>query len=170
METSKRITETTASGYPASTDIPRRRSLFTGTGIFFAAAALVASPAWGGGPSSALLDAIRQVESGGRGAETPDGDGGKAIGAYQIHRAYWQDATEWLRVDWPYADARDPVKARRAVVAYMDRYGRNFQRETGREATAEVYARMHNGGPRGWKKKATLPYWNRVKRVMEDAQ
>ena len=27
---------------------------------------------------------------------------------------------------------------------------------------AEIIARIHNGGPRGMKKQATLPYWRKV--------
>lgn len=34
-----------------------------------------------------ILDAIERVESSGRGKNTPDGDGGKAIGPFQIHLA-----------------------------------------------------------------------------------
>ena len=51
------------------------------------------------------LQAVEQVESSGRGAATPDGDGGKAKGCLQWHL----DAG--LAV-WPYASAADPARAR----------------------------------------------------------
>lgn len=103
------------------------------------------------------LDAICMVESSG-GRDTRDGDGGRAIGPYQIHRAYWADGTRFLKVSWPYSDARDPVKARRVVRAYVTQY----QRAGGYPPTPEVWARLHNGGPRGPEKTSTLPYWLRV--------
>ena len=45
--------------------------------------------------STALLDAIRRVETGGcKNPANAVGDNGKAIGPFQIHRVYWQDAVE----------------------------------------------------------------------------
>lgn len=108
--------------------------------------------------SGRSLDAICLAESSG-GRDLRDGDGGRAIGPYQIHRAYWVDGTRFLGVDWPYSDARDAVKARRVVRAYVTRY----QRAGGYPATAESWARTHNGGPRGPAKAATLRYWLKVR-------
>lgn len=107
-----------------------------------------------------VIGAIRAVESGGD--DNAVGDGGQAIGPYQIHRGYWQDATRFLGVDWPYSDARDPVKAARAVRAYTSHYAAYYRRPW----TPETIARIHNGGPAGWKKTATLPYWSRVQNRM----
>jgi len=104
-----------------------------------------------------VIGAILSVESGGDGNAV--GDGGQAIGPYQIHRGYWQDATRFLGVDWPYSDARDPAKAIRAVRAYTSHYARHY----GRPWTAETIARIHNGGPLGWRKPATQAYWRRVR-------
>ena len=95
-----------------------------------------------------LLDAIARIESHGNAKAV--GDGGRALGAYQIHRAYWEDGTELLGVDWPHGDAADPKKARRVVKAYLRHYGQG-------KSLLEM-ARIHNGGPHGDKKKATLPY------------
>jgi hypothetical protein len=49
---------------------------------------------WLAGPiSSKLFSAIRMVETGGESdPENAVGDGGKAIGPYQIHEVYWEDA------------------------------------------------------------------------------
>lgn len=108
------------------------------------------------------LDAIRMVESSG-GKDRRDGDGGKAIGDYQIHRSYWQDGTRFLGVSWPYADARDPAKARQVVRAYVTRY----QKAGGYPAMPESWARIHNGGPRGYEKASTVAYWRRVEARMD---
>lgn len=100
-----------------------------------------------------LLDAIRQVESGGR-ANPPDGDGGRAIGPYQIWRVYWIDA----RLPGDYQDCRRADYAERVMLAYWARYcpraleARDF----------ETLARVHNGGPSGARKAATVKYWRKV--------
>lgn len=110
------------------------------------------------GQSDRLLDAIKVVESGGDCNAV--GDGGRAIGPYQIHRAYWEDACQHdpsLR-SGRYQDCRDPVYARRVVVAYLKRYAKG--------KTEEQMARIHNGGPSGWKKAATKGYWFKVKKQM----
>lgn len=108
----------------------------------------------------AILDAIWQVESSGR-LDPPDGDGGRAIGPYQIHKIYWTDA------ELPhggYQDCRDPAYAEQVIRAYMKRW----VPEAWAEGHAEVIARTHNGGPRGRFKRATLPYWKRVKRALRN--
>ncbi len=112
-------------------------------------------------PFPATLKAILLVESGG----DPDavGDGGRALGPYQIHRGYWSDATRLLGVSWPYSDARDPIKAAAAVAAYTRHYARHYRQPW----TAETIARIHNGGPAGWKKQSTLVYWAKVRAVLE---
>ena len=104
-----------------------------------------------------LLDAIRQVESGGDCNAV--GDGGKAIGPYQIHRDYWTDGTSFLGVEWPYEDVRDEKKARAVVRAYLLHYGEG--------KGVEGMARCHQGGPTGWKKESTKAYWLKIKKAME---
>ena len=47
----------------------------------------------------------------------------------------------------------------------MYHYCARFNRVEGREATAMDIARMWNGGPRGYKKEATLKYWDKVREV-----
>jgi hypothetical protein len=107
-------------------------------------------------PSEPLLDAIRQVESGGRDLT---GDGGRAIGPYQIHRRYWQDA---VRLDpslgGTYNDCRNEQYARRVVRVYLAHYGKG--------KTDEQMARIHNGGPTGHRKRATVGYWTKIRRVL----
>jgi Destabilase len=101
-----------------------------------------------------IFAAIRMVESSGRDAP-PDGDGGRAIGPYQIHRIYWADS----RVEGDYQDCRRREYAERVIRAYMRRYVRGaWERRD-----AEVIARTHNGGPRGREKRATDGYWSRVR-------
>ena len=62
------------------------------------------------------LQAVEQVESSGRGAATPRGDRGKALGCLQWHSVAWKDCSAIRRkagLDvFPYADAANPAKAR----------------------------------------------------------
>ena len=115
-----------------------------------------------------IMRAIHMVESGGRKTNVPNGDRGAAIGPYQIHRVYWLDAIEHDRrtdglfdiARGRYEDCRDYAYAYRVVMAYMHRYAKRAIDE----GNWEVIARVHNGGPQGHKKAATLPYWERVKK------
>jgi len=110
-----------------------------------------------------VLRAIRVVESN----NNPDavGDNGNAIGIYQIWRTYWTDATEFSGIGGTYRDCFKPEYADKIVRAYMKRYA--TKRRLGREPTQEDISRIHNGGPNGYKKTATLKYWDKVKAVLE---
>ena len=103
-----------------------------------------------------LLDAIARIES--HCNPNAVGDSGRALGAYQIHRVYWEDGTALLGVDWPHRDATDPKKARRVVKAYLLHYGNG-------RSLIEM-ARIHNGGPCGYRKKATVGY---ARKILADA-
>jgi hypothetical protein len=111
-------------------------------------------------PFFRVARAIMQVESGGDPCAV--GDGGRAIGPYQIHRAYWADGTRFLGVDWPYERARCPVASLAVVRAYTQHYARHYKRPW----DAETISRIHNGGPRGWQKAATVRYWAKVRAAM----
>ena len=109
-----------------------------------------------------VLAAIRTVESN----NSPDavGDSGNAIGVYQIWRSYHRDALEFSTIGGTYSDCFNPDYADRVVRAYMKRYA--TEKRLGREVTQEDIARIHNGGPNGHKKKATLKYWEKVKKLL----
>lgn len=109
-----------------------------------------------------VLDAIRMVESGDR-TDPPDGDGGLAIGPYQIHRVYWQDALQAEpELGGDYQDCRRRSYAERVIGAYMRRHAP----DAWRERDAQIIARVHNGGPTGAQKTATLRYWGRVRAAL----
>lgn len=104
-----------------------------------------------------ILRAIAQVESNHN--DNAIGDGGKAIGRYQIHRVYWIDAVEYdPSIGGKYEDCKDPVYARKIVVAYLSRYAPNWNIDT--------VAGIHNGGPKGHLKNATKVYRRKVKEAM----
>ena len=75
-------------------------------------AALLASEA----VPEAIVQAVEQVESSGRGAKTPKGDAGRALGCLQWHSSAWKDCSA-IRLKagltvYPYADAAVPMRAR----------------------------------------------------------
>jgi hypothetical protein len=130
------------------------------TSILLSTLLLIAPPK--GTDTRAILDAIRTVETGGE--ADPDraiGDKGKALGAYQIHRSYWIDATEkdaTLRA-LGYESVTNREIAERVVIAYLTRYAPDWKIDT--------VARIHNGGPRGHKKDSTLDYARKARAAME---
>ena len=56
----------------------------------------------------------------------------------------------------------DDAVARACIEAYWDYYGARYFRLTQSRPTAEVLARIHNGGPDGWRKPETVHYWRKV--------
>lgn len=107
-----------------------------------------------------LLAAIKQVESGGD--ANAIGDQGKALGVYQIWESYWRDAVAYVpSIGGCYQDCKDPKYAEFVVRAYLARYAP--KRGT---VTLEMLARIHNGGPRGYLKPATLKYWLKIQKVL----
>lgn len=110
-----------------------------------------------------LIIALITVESNGNDFEI--GDGGKALGCLQMHAAYVQDAAEHAGKDWVHEDALIRDVAVQIFMAYMDRYA--TAERLGREPTAEDIARIHNGGPNGYKKKSTVKYWVKVKKQLD---
>jgi hypothetical protein len=116
------------------------------------AAAIAVPPPAGYNPRP-VLDAIRAVESGGR--TNLVGDGGKAIGPYQIHYEYWRDAVAYNpSIGGTYRDCTNTRYAESVVLAYLSRYTPNWN--------AQTLARVHNGGPRGYRNRATVGYWAKV--------
>ena len=126
-------------------------------GLFLAVATALASPPPADYDVDRILTAIRTVETG----DHPDpanavGDKGKAIGPYQIHRVYWQDAIDFdPSIGGVYTDCKNEAYARKIVIAYLTRYCKNWNDET--------VSRIHNGGPKGASKTSTVKYWNKVK-------
>jgi len=109
-----------------------------------------------------FMSAIRQVETGGMkdngiGAK---GDKGQSIGPYQIQKGYWADAN--LKGTWEQC-LTDKSYSEQVMIAYWKRYcPKAFE-----AGDWETLARIHNGGPKGHKKKATMNYWERVQKAMK---
>lgn len=108
-------------------------------------------------PPESFWRALHIVETGGRRGAIL-GDGGKALGPLQIHRAYHADA----RIGGDYSRCADLDYSKRVVSAYLQRYAP----KAWAAGDVETLARIHNGGPRGDKKQATINYAAKVRRAM----
>jgi len=94
------------------------------------------------------------------------GDNGDALGVLQMHKEYVQDAAEFAEEDWVHSDAIVPRLAAKIFHAYMGRYA--TEKRLGRPVTLEDIARIHNGGPNGYRNPATKKYWNLVKARLDE--
>ena len=120
--------------------------------ILFLALALTAQCA----PPDSFFRALHLVETGGkRGAII--GDNGRALGPLQIHRAYHIDS----RVAGDYSRCADLDYSKRVVTAYLQRYAP----AAWANGDVNTLARIHNGGPRGASKPATIRYGEKVSRL-----
>ena len=106
-----------------------------------------------------LILALTYVESGGNANAV--GDNGKAVGIIQIHACVIADVNRVYQTNyrWP-EDARDPAKSRTICELYIAHWGKVRFGEQG--PTYEQAARICNGGPNGYRRNATIPYWNKV--------
>jgi hypothetical protein len=112
-------------------------------------------------PPESFWRALHVVETSGRTGPIV-GDGGKALGPLQIHRAYHADS----RVAGDYSRVSDLAYARRVATAYFKRYAP----QAWAAGDVEALARIHNGGPRGHLKPATKRYGAKVVTAMRGAK
>ena len=105
-----------------------------------------------------LMDAIAVVESN-RGATSAN--------VYQLRPIWVEDVNRisGQRITFEQAVSDDAV-ARACIRAYWEYYGARYYRLTLRQPNAEVLARIHNGGPDGWRMPSTRAYWYRVKSAL----
>lgn len=141
--------------------------MYTYATVFLLAISAAAGPSLGGEkgkrPPRRLLSAIREVETGSQPASGRNavGDNGRSVGPYQIQKPYWRDSG----VNGRYAHVRNPQYAERVMLAYWRKYCPTALAR----GDWRTLARVHNGGPDGDRKAATLKYWQRVKRALEES-
>lgn len=115
-----------------------------------------------------LYAAIAQVESD-RGATSAN--------VYQLRNIYVDDVNRILIEEahkthstpvgiFGHDDISSRSSSEKMMLHYWYHWGVHYQKKTGKPVTYEVLARIHNGGPLGWKNPETVTYWNRVAAVM----
>ena len=107
-------------------------------------------------PPASFFRALHIVETSGRTGAIL-GDQGRSLGPLQIMRAYHADA----RIGGDYSRCADLDYSRRVVSAYLQRYAP----EAWAKGDVVTLARIHNGGPRGASKPATVAYGDKVARL-----
>ncbi len=105
-------------------------------------------------PPDSFWRALHLIETSGRHGPIV-GDGGRALGPLQIHRAYHADS----RVAGDYSRVAELDYSKRVATAYLKRYAPTAWAA----GDVETLARVHNGGPRGHLKPATKAYGAKVK-------
>ena len=107
-----------------------------------------------------FFNAIRQVETGGEPNDGRDTIGAAGeIGPYQITYAYWLDSN--VKGEWKLC--KQKAYAEKVMLAYWKRYDHKALKNK----DLEILARIHNGGPRGYEKESTIPYWEKVKKILK---
>lgn len=117
-----------------------------------------------------LINAIIYVES--RGNDSAIGDGGKAVGCLQIHPICVREVNRILRkrksnVRYSLQDRYNRVKSVQIFSIITEHHWKCCEYVTFMEY-AEIVSRKWNGGPRGDKKKATLKYWYKVEKHLQN--
>ena len=94
------------------------------------------------------------------------------LGSFQLRKIYVDDVNRLIDIYKPgtphmiYEHRLDRTISRGAVELYLSHYA-TYDR-LGYDPTFEDMARIHNGGPNGWKKSCTKQYWLDVKEIMEN--
>lgn len=107
---------------------------------------------------AALIFALQGAESD-HGRNIKSYDGGKSIGILQIQNSVVKDVNRIYKTHYVHADALNANKAKVICRLYLAYWGTQYYRKTGKMPTDETLARIWNGGPNGWKVKATRRYW-----------
>lgn len=104
-----------------------------------------------------IITALIQIES--EGDANAIGDKGKAFGILQIQQVCLDDFNNWNGTSIRLEDVlgKDGIEiSKRIFLDYMAHYA--TEKRLGRPVTPTDKARIWNGGPNGWRKKATLTY------------
>ncbi len=104
-----------------------------------------------------LIEAIIFVES--RGNDSIIGDNGRAVGCLQMHPVAVYECNRLIGFDS--FDLDDRYDRQQSISMF------NVIRNASKDTSNEFIARNWNGGPKGYKKPATIKYWNKVKKYLQ---
>jgi hypothetical protein len=97
--------------------------------------------------------------------ETDDGRTSKNV--YQIRDIYIKDLNRIYTYKYHIRDKYSRSISEMMMYDYWRYYGYQYVKDTGNPITYEVLARIHNGGPDGWKEESTKKYWHKVERHLQ---
>jgi hypothetical protein len=104
-----------------------------------------------------LLKTLRAVES---------SNGATSRNELQITKICVDDVNRIYGTKYKMLDAFDKRRSEEIAVLYLTYWAEQSRQQF----TPELFARIWNGGPDGWKKSCTLPYWRRVKLQLSKAK
>ena len=102
------------------------------------------------------------------------GDNGNAVGYLQITPAVVQDVNTFYGTTYHMDDRYDTRKSVEICKKYLKYWGEVFEKKTGRPPSAEIYAKMWNGGCYAWKEtdpkvlKNLDIYWDKVNKQLDN--
>lgn len=105
-----------------------------------------------------LIAALIAVESGGN--DLAIGDGGRAVGALQIHAAVVRDVNRIAGTHYTHGSMTNRAAAVEVCRIYLAHWA--TEARLGHAPTDEDRARIWNGGPNGYAKESTKRYWKKV--------
>lgn len=108
-----------------------------------------------------MLPHIAQVES--LSGILTNGDNGRAIGDLQIWKITVDDVNRVYKTNFTYNDRSSRKMSEKIFIKYLSFWGKQYYKKTCEQPTEEIYARIWNGGPEGYKKSSTIKYWKRYK-------
>lgn len=111
-----------------------------------------------------LILALILVESSGNNLAV----NGDCWGCLQIRPIYVEDVNRIAGTRFTHADAFDRQKSIQMFRIYTSHYA--TPERLGRLPTIQDIARIHAGGPNGWRDPATRPYWQKVLSKLPAAQ
>jgi hypothetical protein len=112
-----------------------------------------------------LIPVLIQVESSGN--DKAISDNGKAYGCLQIWDVVVKDVNRVYKTNYKHEHMFYRNNACEVCFLYLTFWGKRYEINTGKVATMEVLSKIWNGGPSGYKKKATEKYWTKVKRLLK---
>ena len=113
-------------------------------------------------PDDTLWSAICQVESSGNPSAYNRTE--QAVGISQIRPIVVDDLNRIFGEDtWTLEDRWCPEKSREIFFQYTGYWIRRFAIADSRENRSRIW----NGGPRGYQRSSTVPYWDRVRKQIE---
>ena len=104
------------------------------------------------------------------------GDNGNAVGYLQITPAVVQDVNTFYGTTYHMDDRYDTRKSVEICKKYLKYWGEVFEKKTGRPPSAEIYAKMWNGGCYAWKEtdpkvlKNLDIYWDKVNKKLDNIE
>lgn len=112
-----------------------------------------------------LIMILIMVESGGNNLAV--GDNGLALGCLQIHQCVIDDVNRIYGTSYVHEDAYDRDKSIDICYKYLSYWG--TEKRLGRKPTLMDMSLIWNGGPNGWKRGPTDPYWLKVKALIHSS-